>query len=90
MIFVVLYMMVAGAFAGWWLARQGLLAKPWLEQGCFGEREAGCRRQFYANFRPARVSGRSRKSLRSPGQRLPDEDAGSRLATGTAAHDRLV
>ena len=33
MIFVVLYMMVAGAFAGWWLARQGLLAKPWLEQG---------------------------------------------------------
>ena len=32
MIVVVLYMMVAVAFAGWWLARQGLLAKPWLEQ----------------------------------------------------------
>ena len=68
--------MVAGAFAGWWLARQGLLAKPWLQQGAVADRgrSRGLDRR---ELRPARVSGRGRMSLRPAGQRLPDEHAGS-------------
>jgi cytochrome c oxidase subunit III len=33
LIAIVLFMIVVAAVAGWWLSRQGLMAKPWLEQG---------------------------------------------------------
>jgi cytochrome c oxidase subunit 3 len=32
-----LYLAVIAALAGWWLSRQQLTAKPWLEQGVLGE-----------------------------------------------------
>ncbi|SEG74449.1 cytochrome c oxidase subunit 3 [Bosea lathyri] len=37
MIVIVVFMVVLAAFAGWWLSRQGLMAKPWLETGVAGE-----------------------------------------------------
>ncbi|WP_406857213.1 cytochrome c oxidase subunit 3 [Alsobacter sp. KACC 23698] len=33
MVVVLLFLVCAAAVAGWWLAQQGLLAKPWLQQG---------------------------------------------------------
>src|SRR6476469_2749989 len=33
MVVVLLFLACAAAVAGWWLAQQGLLAKPWLQQG---------------------------------------------------------
>jgi cytochrome c oxidase subunit 3 len=37
LIAIVLFMVVVAAVAGWWLSRQGLMAKPWLEQGLTGD-----------------------------------------------------
>jgi cytochrome c oxidase subunit 3 len=37
MIVIVVFMVVVAAFAGWWLSRQGLTDKPWLEVGVAGE-----------------------------------------------------
>lgn len=37
MVVIVLFMVVMAGFAGWWLLRQGLAAKPWLEVGIAGE-----------------------------------------------------
>jgi len=34
---VLVFMVIVAAFAGWWLSRQGLAAKPWLEVGVIGE-----------------------------------------------------
>lgn len=34
---VVVFMVIVAAFAGWWLSRQRLTAKPWLEVGVIGE-----------------------------------------------------
>jgi cytochrome c oxidase subunit 3 len=38
---VVLFLSVIAAIAGWWLARQRLAAKPWLEEGVIGDVPAG-------------------------------------------------
>lgn len=37
MTILALYLAVIAALAGWWLSRQRLTAKPWLEQGVLGE-----------------------------------------------------
>ena len=37
MIFVLTFMAVIAGIAGWWLSRQRLFAKPWLEEGLAGE-----------------------------------------------------
>lgn len=37
MIVIVTFMVVMAGFAGWWLLRQGLASKPWLEVGIAGE-----------------------------------------------------
>lgn len=37
MVVILLFMVVLAGFAGWWLLRQGLTAKPWLEVGVAGE-----------------------------------------------------
>lgn len=37
MIVIVTFMVVLAGFAGWWLLRQGLASKPWLEVGVAGE-----------------------------------------------------
>ena len=34
---IVLFMAVIAVIAGWWLSQQGLMAKPWLEQGVIGD-----------------------------------------------------
>lgn len=34
---VLAFMVIVAAFAGWWLARQRLTAKPWLEVGVIGD-----------------------------------------------------
>ena len=34
---VVLFLAGIAAIAGWWLAKQRLMAKPWLEEGVIGE-----------------------------------------------------
>lgn len=34
---ILLFMAVIGGIAAWWLARQKLLSKPWLEEGVIGE-----------------------------------------------------
>lgn len=39
MVVILLFMVVLAGFAGWWLLRQGLTAKPWLEVGVVGEVE---------------------------------------------------
>jgi cytochrome c oxidase subunit 3 len=36
MIFTLLFVVALAAFVGWWLAHQGLAAKPWLETGAPG------------------------------------------------------
>jgi cytochrome c oxidase subunit 3 len=38
---IFLYLAVIGAIAAWWLSRQRLMAKPWLEQGLAGHRPEG-------------------------------------------------
>jgi cytochrome c oxidase subunit 3 len=37
MVAIVIFMVVLAGFAGWWLFRQGLAAKPWLEVGITGD-----------------------------------------------------
>ncbi len=37
MVFVLLFMTIIAAIAVWWLSRQRLFAKPWLEEGLAGE-----------------------------------------------------
>lgn len=37
MVVVLVFMVIVAAFAGWWLARQRLTAKPWLEVGVIGD-----------------------------------------------------
>ena len=34
---VLIFMVTVAAFAGWWLSRQRLMAKPWLEVGVIGD-----------------------------------------------------
>jgi cytochrome c oxidase subunit III len=34
---IILFLVVIAAIAGWWLSRQRLMAKPWLEEGALGE-----------------------------------------------------
>jgi cytochrome c oxidase subunit III len=36
-VFVLLFLTIIGAIAVWWLSRQRLFAKPWLEEGLAGE-----------------------------------------------------
>ncbi|MCV0396623.1 MAG: cytochrome c oxidase subunit 3 [Rhizobiaceae bacterium] len=33
---IVVFLLVLACLAGWWLSRQGLMSKPWLEQGVVG------------------------------------------------------
>jgi cytochrome c oxidase subunit 3 len=40
MVVIVLFMVVMAGFAGWWLLRQGLATKPWLEVGIAGDADA--------------------------------------------------
>ncbi len=37
MVFILLFMTIIAAIAVWWLSRQRLFAKPWLEEGLAGE-----------------------------------------------------
>jgi cytochrome c oxidase subunit III len=37
---VVVFLLVLAGLAGWWLSRQGLMTKPWLEQGGHVDEEA--------------------------------------------------
>lgn len=37
MVVIVIFMVVIVILAGWWLSRQGLTAKPWLEVGVIGD-----------------------------------------------------
>ncbi len=39
MVVILLFMVVMAGFAGWWLLRQGLADKPWLEVGIAGNAE---------------------------------------------------
>jgi cytochrome c oxidase subunit 3 len=38
---ILLFIAVIGVIVAWWLARQRLMSKPWLEQGVIGEAPAG-------------------------------------------------
>ncbi|MER9586909.1 cytochrome c oxidase subunit 3 [Mesorhizobium sp. M0047] len=34
---IIVFLFVIAGFAGWWLSHQGLMSKPWLEQGLAGD-----------------------------------------------------
>ncbi|TPK73061.1 cytochrome-c oxidase [Mesorhizobium sp. B2-4-15] len=34
---IIVFLFVVAGFAGWWLSHQGLMSKPWLEQGLAGD-----------------------------------------------------
>ncbi|MER9295730.1 cytochrome c oxidase subunit 3 [Mesorhizobium sp. M0621] len=34
---ILVFLLVIAGFAGWWLSHQGLMSKPWLEQGLAGD-----------------------------------------------------
>jgi cytochrome c oxidase subunit 3 len=70
MIVIVLFMVVMAGFAGWWLLRQGLATKPWLEVGMPA-----------MPMRPAQRLGPSPRSVSAfPGRRrLPVRAARQRL-----------
>ncbi len=34
---IIVFLLVIAGFAGWWLSHQGLMSKPWLEQGLAGD-----------------------------------------------------
>ena len=74
-------MVVVAGVAGWWLSRQGLMAKPWLEQGLTDDMPG-----VIGSTPPtAKIGlgvflGRRQLSVRASHQRLFDANAGVRLA----------
>ena len=37
MLFLILFIVALGVIVGWWLSKQRLMSKPWLEAGAVGE-----------------------------------------------------